>query len=172
MNDKTVQRKEQIFNAALECFRQHGYSRSTLGDIAKKARVSRASLYLHFKNKEDLFITMTKKLHDGYFAKSEEILKSGQSDKEKLSKIIDVWIVDPYRILKNTNYPNDMLDELVYISKQTEKRFRELFMKSIASLVDDGIAEIIVLAMRGLMDDRPPVKTLQKRIGLFIKTVA
>jgi AcrR family transcriptional regulator len=171
MKDK-AQKREQIFSAAHKCFMQYGYAKTTFKDIAKMAGISRPLLYSYFGNKNELFITLTKELHDRFVAKSEEILNTSLPDKEKLSKIIDVWIVDPYRILKSTAYSNEILDGLVQISKQSEKRFRELFIKSIAPLVGDDIAQIIVLAMRGLMDDRPPIKTLQKRIGLLIKTVA
>lgn len=69
----------------------------------------------------------------------------------------------------NAPYSNDLLDGLVDISKQTEKRFRELFIKSIVPLVSNEIAEVIMMAMRGLMDDRPPVIILQKRIELLTK---
>jgi AcrR family transcriptional regulator len=172
MKDKNDKHREQIVSAALQCFRQYGYTKSTFGDIAKKAGISRALIYSYFKNKSDLFVTITKDLHNGFLAKSEVILKSDKPDNEKLSKIIDVWIVDPYRGLKNNVHANDILDELVNISEQSEKRFRSLIIKSIEPLVGEEIAEIIVLSIRGLMDDRPPVKTLQKRIRLLIKTVA
>jgi hypothetical protein len=99
---------------------------------------------------------------------SAEILKSGGTDKEKLFKIIDIWIVNSYRNLRNNNYGNEVLDGLVIVSEQTEKRFRKLFIKSIEPITGKEIAEIIVLSIRGLMDDRPPVKTLQKRITLLI----
>ncbi len=171
MKDKTNNKRKQILNAAQKCFLHYGYSKSSLKDVAKEARMSRASLYLYFKNKSDLFITMNQELHEGYEAKSGEILKSNQSNKVKLAKIIDAWIVDPYRVLKNTPYSNDLLDGLAYIAKRSEMRFRDLFMKSIAPLAGDGIAEIIVLAIRGLMDDRPPVRVLQKRIELLTKTL-
>jgi AcrR family transcriptional regulator len=167
VNDRTNLKKKQILDAAQKCFLQYGYSKSSFKDVAKRAGISRASLYLYFKNKSDLFVTMNKELHDGYEEKSREILKTNRSDKEKLAGIIDVWIVAPYRILKKTTYSNELLDGLVQISKQSEMRFRELFIKSIAPLVGDEIAEIIVMAIRGLMDDRPPVKILQKRIELL-----
>jgi AcrR family transcriptional regulator len=171
MKDK-AQKREQIFNAAHKCFMQYGYAKTTFQDIAKTARISRPVLYSYFGNKNELFITMTKELHDQFFAKSGEILDTSLPDKEKFSKIIDVWIVDPYRRLKNNVYMNDVLDGLVNISEQSEKRFRKLFIKSIEPLVGEEIAEIIVFSIRGLMDDRPPVKTLQKRIELLTRTVA
>jgi TetR/AcrR family transcriptional regulator, transcriptional repressor of aconitase len=167
-----AQKREQIFTAAHKCFMQYGYAKTTFKDIAKTAGISRPVLYSYFGNKNELFITMTKELHEQFFAKSGEILGTSLADKEKFSKIIDVWIIDPYRSIKNNIYMNDVLDGLVNISQQSEKRFRKLFIKSIEPLVGEGIAEIIVLSIRGLMDDRPPVKTLQKRIELLTRTVA
>ena len=59
------------------------------------------------------------------------------------------------------------LDELKEVSK-SEKRFRKLFISSITPLVGKTNSEIIVLAIRGLMDDRPPAITLKKRLGILI----
>ena len=171
MTEKIIQKKEQIIQAAGKCFRQFGYSKTTFGDIAKTAGISRALIYSYFKNKNDLFITMTKNMHNHFQAVSAEILKSDGTDKEKLYKIIDVWIINSYRNFRNNIHGNDMLDGLVMVSEQTEKRFRKLFMKSIEPIAGKEMAEIIVLSLRGLMDDRPTVKTLQKRIALLIEKV-
>jgi AcrR family transcriptional regulator len=171
MTKKSIQTKEQIIKSAAKCFRQYGYSKSTFGDIAKEAGISRALIYSYFKNKSDLFIMITKNLHDRFQAMSQEILKADGADHEKLAKIIDIWIVNPYRGMRNNNHGGEILDGLVNISEQSEKRFRKLFIKSIEPIVGEEVAEIIVFSMRGLMDDRPPVKTLQKRILLLIKNV-
>jgi AcrR family transcriptional regulator len=172
MTDKTNQKRELIIKAAMKCFRQYGYLKSTFGDIAKEAGVSRALIYSYFKDKRDLFVTINRNLQDGWLAMSEEIVKSDFPDDEKLSKIIDIWIVDSYRVIRNSVYGNQILDGLVNISEQNEKRFRQLLIKSIESILGEDIAEVIVLSIRGLMSDRPTVKTLQKRIRLLIKTVA
>ena len=172
MTDKTNQKKEIIVKAAMKCFRQYGYSKSTFGDIAKEAGISRALIYSYFKDKRDIFITINSNLQDRWLAISGEIVKSDCPDEEKLSKIIDIWIVDSYRIIRNSVYGNQILDGLVNISEQNEKRFRKLFIKSIEPLLGKETGEIIVLSIRGLMNDRPTVKTLQKRISLLIKTVA
>ncbi len=53
---QTIDDKQMaIFMAALEVFRLYGFRRSSMEDIAKAANMSRAALYLHFKNKQDLF---------------------------------------------------------------------------------------------------------------------
>jgi len=46
--------KERILRATLELFQVHGIKKTTTNDIARKARLSPATVYNHFSNKEDL----------------------------------------------------------------------------------------------------------------------
>src|SRR4026209_119589 len=47
--------KERIVQSAIECFSKHGFDRSRMDDIAQTANLSKGTLYLYFKSKEDLF---------------------------------------------------------------------------------------------------------------------
>ena len=49
------ERPSQILDAALEVFAEHGMAAARLEDIAKRAGVSKATIYLYFPNKEALF---------------------------------------------------------------------------------------------------------------------
>lgn len=48
-------RPEEILRAALAEFARAGYARARLGDIARRAGVSKATLYLYFDSKQTLF---------------------------------------------------------------------------------------------------------------------
>jgi TetR/AcrR family transcriptional regulator len=49
------ERPQQILDAALEIFGQQGLANARLEDIAKRAGVSKGTVYLYFENKEELF---------------------------------------------------------------------------------------------------------------------
>src|SRR5579859_6834994 len=49
------ERPGQIVDAALAVFGEHGLSASRLEDIAKRAGLSKGTIYLYFPNKEELF---------------------------------------------------------------------------------------------------------------------
>src|SRR5262245_747063 len=49
------QRPGHILNAALEAFVENGFAATRLEDVAKRAGVSKGTLYLYFENKEELF---------------------------------------------------------------------------------------------------------------------
>lgn len=54
MSDK----KEQILQAAIECFTTYGYEKTSMSDIGSRVGLNKASLYYHFKDKLSLFDTM------------------------------------------------------------------------------------------------------------------
>jgi AcrR family transcriptional regulator len=50
--------KEKIIQAAVESFAQTGFDRTKMEDIAKRLGLSKGTLYLYFKSKEDLFLAI------------------------------------------------------------------------------------------------------------------
>src|SRR5437016_6311847 len=48
-------RPAEILAAALDCFAERGFAATRLDDIARRAGVTRGTLYLYFQSKEDLF---------------------------------------------------------------------------------------------------------------------
>lgn len=48
-------RPAEIIDAAIELFTEKGYAATRLDDIAKCAGIAKATLYLYFDNKEDIF---------------------------------------------------------------------------------------------------------------------
>src|SRR3954464_7728803 len=49
------ERPAQILDAALDVFAEHGLGAARLEDIAKRAGLSKGTIYLYFPNKEALF---------------------------------------------------------------------------------------------------------------------
>ena len=47
-------KEEQIIQAARELFTVYGYKRVSMDEIAKKANVTKRTVYSYFKSKEDL----------------------------------------------------------------------------------------------------------------------
>lgn len=63
MNSTSPDRQDHVLDAAFHVFATYGFRRVTMDDIARKAGLSRTALYLHFRNKEDIF----RSLSDRYF---------------------------------------------------------------------------------------------------------
>lgn len=66
-------RKEEIKQAALTLFANNGFEGTSLADIAGVVGLKKQSIYSHFKDKDDLFLSIMKD------AKSTEIDTTGQN---------------------------------------------------------------------------------------------
>jgi AcrR family transcriptional regulator len=72
---KAEARKQQILEAALKAFAQHGYERTSIAIICEKAGIARPTLYQYFENKRSLFRELLETylhgIHDRIHAKQQ-----------------------------------------------------------------------------------------------------
>src|SRR5881275_1271711 len=62
MNDGSVMRDsdkhQQIIEAAVRVFARNGYYNSRVSDIAREAGIASGTIYLYFKTKDDILVTL------------------------------------------------------------------------------------------------------------------
>jgi len=69
------QRRQSILGAALKLFSQNGYKETKLTEIAKEARLGKATLYYYFPDKETIFWTIYEEETVAYYQNiAEEIV--------------------------------------------------------------------------------------------------
>ncbi len=57
MTEKQKKKWLAIIDAAIEIFSEKGFHNTKIVEVAKKAEVADGTVYLYFKNKDDLLIT-------------------------------------------------------------------------------------------------------------------
>jgi AcrR family transcriptional regulator len=58
-------RSERVLDAAAELLVRWGYQRVTIDDVARHAGIGKGTVYLHFRTKESLFLTVLLRAHHG-----------------------------------------------------------------------------------------------------------
>jgi AcrR family transcriptional regulator len=69
-------RPDEILDAALHVFGEQGFARTRLEDVAKRAGISKGTLYLYFNSKEDLFRAMARARVGATVAEAEEFVRN------------------------------------------------------------------------------------------------
>lgn len=69
-------RPEEIISAALEVFADRGFAATKLEDVARRAGVTKGTIYLYFENKEALFKALIRQTIVPVLAQGEELAKS------------------------------------------------------------------------------------------------
>src|SRR5690606_23165590 len=79
----------QIIDAAVITIAEHGYHQAQVSKIAKQAGVADGTIYLYFKNKEDILISLFQEKMGVFVESLQEIVMKEESATEKLSSMID-----------------------------------------------------------------------------------
>jgi AcrR family transcriptional regulator len=87
------ERPQQILDAAIEVFGDHGLADARLEDIAKRAGVSKGTIYLYFPNKEALFKEMVRQTVIDQLEQTERELGNdrGMSATEQVRHFMRWW---------------------------------------------------------------------------------
>jgi len=84
--------EDKIKKAAIELFLERGFERTSIRDIAAKAKINIALLNYHFKSKENLFDSLFSELISTYTPTLNNILSSGLPLEEKITQYVSKYI--------------------------------------------------------------------------------
>src|SRR6185437_6508592 len=85
-------RPGEIATAALACFAERGFAATRLDDVAKRAGVTKGTLYLYFPNKEELFKAVVRQAVVPNIARGEALLDGAtESGSAALARLIGNW---------------------------------------------------------------------------------
>jgi AcrR family transcriptional regulator len=92
MDGKESARQTHVLETALTVFVRHGFRKTSIEDIAKAAGISRQGIYLHFKDKDEIFsASIQKALDDGLQAANKILDDDRLTLEEKLLRALDEW---------------------------------------------------------------------------------
>lgn len=87
-----IESTKRILDAAMRKFSEHGYAKTSMRMIAKASGISIGGLYIYFKNKEDLYLTLIKSRLDDLVARSRETLKDIKDPAEAIKTFISLHL--------------------------------------------------------------------------------
>jgi TetR/AcrR family fatty acid metabolism transcriptional regulator len=80
-------KRRQILEAAVAVFAQRGYFTARISDIAGSAGVADGTIYLYFKNKEDIIVSLFADVLERHLARAKEEIIGVRTPREKLLAI-------------------------------------------------------------------------------------
>lgn len=140
-------RRQQIIVAAKRVFVNKGFGSATMDDIAKEAELSSGTLYLYFKNKNELYASMTLRVLQYLFIRLEHLHnEKGLTAQEKIEQLktalMDVYEFDSL-ILKNLFHLQSS-EVFQHLSVELLQEIRDLGRKALgkmAAIFQEGIRE-------------------------------
>jgi len=204
--DRKKRKKEKIrrslLDAARGVFSTTALHKATMEEIADKADYSPATLYLYFKNKDDLYAQVNQALAEPAIARMEEIANRGDlGPTEKLQLVADLMYRGyekyPFNVMNTVHYQTShdaavLSEEVVEAGHSQYKRY----LSAIGRIFEQGNREgcfdatdpdaladvlwslyagsVLLSERRRFMDskDQPMRKTLNLALEVFLKGLA
>jgi len=167
------ERKKDILDAALYCFLNFGYGKTSMDDVAKKAGISRPLIYLKFKNKEDLLLGLFDHITEGPMLEAEEIVKSSLPKREKLLKMVEVLKIGPWSKISGCPMSQEFFNSCCDMDEKHFEKYEKQKLKLLTEILGDkGEAEVFAMAAEGFVEDHPTCSVLKKRFEILIDKFA
>jgi len=141
--------QDRITDAALICFAKKGFDKTRMDDIALESKVSKGTLYIYFKSKEDLFnalcennlVDLRKQLfslfvttnHKSEIAENQKLLSDTKEYYNNFRHFENSYIIFLEILSKSTR--NEKLKSVLY-SQHTN--LTEIMKQHISNYLEDG----------------------------------
>ena len=173
MRTKNKHTREKIINCALRIFAKEGFFKTTVDDIAQAAGLAKGTLYLYFKDKASLYVSVIEEHFEVGIDYLRRVEKESITSTKKLKKIADEWIDTMIR-LKSSFFMFSM--ENINLSSKIMKAVKPIMNFRLKEMIDI-IAKIIKqgIAKREFRKIEPQVAALHYlntiRTGFFVNLI-
>ncbi|HKA53292.1 MAG TPA: TetR/AcrR family transcriptional regulator [Candidatus Binatia bacterium] len=159
-------RPDEILDAALRVFARSGLHRTNLEEVAREAGISKGTIYLYFKDKEELFVAAAHRVvpsPDEIYRKRPVAPTADASFRQLLRQVAQT----AYRRFRTPAY-------LAFFSMMTAEALRhpewgEIYFRRIGLELNRRIAEIFAQAARaGECRKVDPMLAARSFVGMFL----
>ncbi|MBW4083200.1 TetR family transcriptional regulator [Paenibacillus sp. S150] len=154
MSSASIHKHTAILDAAYELFGSGGFYETKMSEVAERAGIAKGTVYLYFKNKEDLFMAVTRRDCEGFLQQLEVKLQACGSLAEKLSVIAAHHLFYYYERKQHTKLffraPNNNPELVAYMAL-----FMEEYMQAVVKVLLEGGAsepELMAQSYIGMLD--------------------
>ena len=161
MGPKQKAVRDQILRTAADLFHERGYRASTLDDIATRLGMSKASLYTHFRAKEEMLAAISRETIEGFTRGLGVVLRSGQSPEDKLRRIVREHV---RFVIANRSFLTVFFSEEANLPARYARaiaRQKDRYDKGVEAVIADGLrrgifrdlpARLVVFGLLGMLN--------------------
>lgn len=137
----TPEAARRLLVAAVDAFAERGYHATTTRDIAGRAGMSPAALYIHYKTKEELLARISRIGHEKALAILRTAAESGGTAAERLAEAVGSfvrWHAAQHTTARVVQYElealgEDSRGEIVALRKQVDAQVRRIVQEGVAA---------------------------------------
>ena len=184
--ERAQPKSASILDAALPVFARYGFHKTTMVDIARAAGISRASLYLVFNSKEELFRAGFARAHEQTMSDVERVLSSKGDVVDRIASAISTFqegLIAPFSTSESARELFEINIQLAAdITTAARSKLLNLLSETLADAEAQGeidfktlkssprdVAAFIAAAMDGIKHGFSTDRSAQSALGLLTR---
>jgi len=133
-------KRKRILEAARKRFRHYGFKKTTMQEVARDAGVAVGTLYLYFKDKDELLVAGTEEYVALHRRHAEAILDSDATAADKLRR----YVLDRFRAARATRTggfapASELLREVLRVRPERRVEEGQMMTEYIARILRSGV---------------------------------
>jgi AcrR family transcriptional regulator len=166
-------RREQILDAAIALFRDHGYRGVSMRDIGAAVGTSASAAYRHFDSKEDILATAITRVSQRVTAGLSDALSEAAAADDALDRLLRSYIsicVQSHELMAvATSEAHHLSPHLLHALRDNQRLFTQEWTHCLASArpgLTAGEVQVLVRAVVGLVTEATRSRRLERRAHL------
>jgi len=135
---------QRILEAAIKVFAEQGFFQSTIAQIAKEAGVADGTIYLYFKNKDDILVQFfnykAKQVFDGF----REEVNRAESAVDKLRNLIRRHLAEFQRDRNMAILYQSETHQSFRLAEEQIKEMSNMYLDIVAEIMEQGQQEGLI----------------------------
>ncbi|HEX7786188.1 MAG TPA: TetR/AcrR family transcriptional regulator [Methylomirabilota bacterium] len=161
MNARRTAARAQILRAAADLFRERGYQASTVDHIAARLGMSKASLYTHFRAKDEMLAAISRETIEAFTRDLGLVLASRLGAEEKLRTVVRQHV---QFVIANRSFLTVFFGEEANLPARAVRSLaaqKDRYDKGVERIVEEGIRSgvfremsprLVVFALLGMVN--------------------
>jgi TetR/AcrR family transcriptional regulator, transcriptional repressor of aconitase len=167
-DDEAAARRARVLVAARWCFLNFGFAKTSFEDIAKRAKLSRTLLYRIFKDKDDIYRAVFEDWLVSRHPAAKQAANGPGSAYERLLSVCRLTVFEPWAEMVGAPMGSEFLEACERVDPESEALHRKVMLGCLAAILGDrASAEVFLLALDGLLADRPTIELMEQRTQLL-----
>lgn len=167
--ERSGERRNAIVEAGLSCFSQFGFAKTSFADIARRAGVSRPTVYQHFPNKEAILEAAYVSLFEETLPRAATAIRAGGSRAERLMRLCEITVLEPWSILGDAPMAKELQAQCANLAPEIVERTTRKWVALVQEVLGDKmVADVFARALEGLTLDTPTLAMLRKRTLVLV----
>lgn len=176
-----IQTRDVILDATDRLMARYGFRKTSIDDIAREAGISRRTVYVHFKNKEDVGLSSIGRVVENVHTELESILQNTDLEPhERLRRMLVRRVLGRIEQIQDYKESLDELFEVVrpaYMARREEyfRRENHLIVRALEPFGESGeVAESLLLATNAFLpyslsvDELGARHVIERRLNIMV----